>query len=72
MAAKQIQFSIDARKALQEGVDKLANTVKVTLGPKVNTLHLRENLVHLFYQTTGSLLRKKSNLKIQMKILALN
>ena len=34
MAAKQIQFSIDARKALQEGVDKLANTVKVTLGPK--------------------------------------
>ncbi len=32
--AKQIIFGEDARKALQNGVDKLANTVKVTLGPK--------------------------------------
>ena len=32
--AKNIIFGEDARKALQEGVDKLANAVKVTLGPK--------------------------------------
>lgn len=32
--AKQITFSEDARKALMRGVNKLANTVKVTLGPK--------------------------------------
>ena len=32
--AKDIIFGEDARKALQAGVDKLANTVKVTLGPK--------------------------------------
>ncbi|MDR2456918.1 MAG: chaperonin GroEL [Clostridiales Family XIII bacterium] len=32
--AKEIKFSEDARKGLQKGVDKLANTVKVTLGPK--------------------------------------
>lgn len=32
--AKQILFSEKARTALQRGVDKLANTVKVTLGPK--------------------------------------
>ncbi|HIZ17326.1 MAG TPA: chaperonin GroEL [Firmicutes bacterium] len=32
--AKEILFSTDARKALQAGVDKLADTVKVTLGPK--------------------------------------
>lgn len=32
--AKSILFSEDARKKMQEGVDKLANTVKVTLGPK--------------------------------------
>mgnify|MGYP001140217834 CR=1 FL=1 len=32
--AKQIIFGEEARKALQAGVDKLANTVKVTLGPK--------------------------------------
>ena len=32
--AKQLQFNDDARKALERGVDALANTVKVTLGPK--------------------------------------
>ena len=32
--AKQIIFGEDARKALQGGIDKLADTVKITLGPK--------------------------------------
>ena len=32
--AKDIIFGEEARKALQTGVDKLADTVKVTLGPK--------------------------------------
>ncbi len=32
--AKQIKFGEEARKALLEGVNKLADTVKVTLGPK--------------------------------------
>ncbi|HHX54906.1 MAG TPA: chaperonin GroEL [Clostridiales bacterium] len=32
--AKDIKFSSDARAALEAGVNKLANTVKVTLGPK--------------------------------------
>ena len=32
--AKQILFGEDARKKLQCGIDQLANTVKVTLGPK--------------------------------------
>ena len=34
MAAKNIQFDIDARDRLKRGVDHLANAVKVTLGPK--------------------------------------
>ena len=34
MAAKEIRFDDEARRGLQAGVDKLANTVKVTLGPK--------------------------------------
>jgi len=34
MSAKQIIFDEKARKALKNGIDKLANTVKVTLGPK--------------------------------------
>ncbi len=32
--SKDIKFSIDARKSLEEGVNKLANTVRITLGPK--------------------------------------
>ena len=32
--AKEIKYSEDARKALEIGVNKLADTVKVTLGPK--------------------------------------
>ena len=32
--AKDIKYGIDARKALEIGVNKLADTVKVTLGPK--------------------------------------
>ncbi|MBQ2614254.1 MAG: chaperonin GroEL [Clostridia bacterium] len=32
--AKQILFGEDARRALESGVNQLANTVKVTLGPK--------------------------------------
>ena len=32
--AKQISFDSQARSALQRGVDKLADTVKVTLGPR--------------------------------------
>ena len=32
--AKQIEFDADARSALKAGVDKLANAVKVTLGPR--------------------------------------
>ena len=32
--AKDIIYGEEARKALQSGIDKLANTVKITLGPK--------------------------------------
>ena len=32
--AKEIIYGEEDRKALQNGVDKLADTVKITLGPK--------------------------------------
>ena len=32
--AKEIKYGVDARKALEAGADKLANTVRVTIGPK--------------------------------------
>ncbi len=34
MAAKELKFNEEARRGLENGVDKLADTVKVTLGPK--------------------------------------
>ena len=32
--AKEIKYGTEARTALEAGVDKLANTVRVTIGPK--------------------------------------
>lgn len=32
--AKEIKYNVEAREALREGADQLANAVKVTLGPK--------------------------------------
>jgi len=34
MAAKELKFNEEARRGLEAGVDKLANVIKVTLGPK--------------------------------------
>ena len=39
MAAKDVKFGVDARTRMLEGVDVLANAVKVTLGP-VSYTHL--------------------------------
>ncbi|MBO1304954.1 chaperonin GroEL [Enterococcus sp. 669A] len=40
---KEIKFSEDARAAMLRGVDKLANTVKVTLGPKGRNVVLEKS-----------------------------
>ena len=32
--AKQIEIGVDARKRIKLGIDKVANTVKTTLGPR--------------------------------------
>lgn len=41
--AKQIKFNETARRKLKRGVDKLAETVKVTLGPKGRNVVLEES-----------------------------
>ena len=47
--AKQIIYGEEARKALQSGIDQLANTVKVTLGPKGrNEMCIRDRCSVLF------------------------
>ncbi len=42
--AKKIIFNEEARQAIKQGVDKLANTVKVTLGPKGSNVVLDKGL----------------------------
>ena len=41
--AKLIEYDIDARGALKRGADKLANAVKVTLGPKGRNVVLEKS-----------------------------
>jgi chaperonin GroEL len=43
MAAKEIVYSEDCRHAILRGVNKLADAVKVTLGPKGRNVVLRRN-----------------------------
>ena len=63
--SKEIKFSSDARSAMVRGVDILADTVKVTLGPKGRNVVLEKSF--------GSpLITKKSNWKTILKIWVLN
>ena len=41
--AKQIKYGQDARHALESGINQLANTVKITLGPKKSVEEIRES-----------------------------
>ncbi|MCI5840026.1 MAG: chaperonin GroEL [Peptoniphilaceae bacterium] len=41
--AKEIKFSKDAREGLERGIDKLADTVKITLGPKGRNVVLEKS-----------------------------
>ena len=41
--AKQIQYSKDARQKMLDGVNQLANAVKVTLGPKGRNVVLEKS-----------------------------
>jgi len=43
MAAKEVLFDVKAREKLSRGVDKLANAVKVTLGPKGRNVALEKS-----------------------------
>lgn len=63
MDAKQIIFGTDVRKAVQEGVDKLANTVKVTLGPKGRHVALERKFGSPLLSDDGVTIAKEIELK---------
>src|SRR3989344_3723473 len=61
--AKQILYSEDARKKLKAGVDKLANAVKVTLGPKGRNVVLDEGFGSPTITNDGVTIAKKIELE---------
>ena len=60
--AKEIKYGSEARKALQEGVNKLADTFKVTLGPKGINLLLYKTYVEPFITNDGVSIAKEIDL----------
>lgn len=50
--AKQIRFDEDARRRIKAGIDKVANAVRVTLGPKGRNVVLDQDLARRLSRMT--------------------
>lgn len=70
--AKDIKFSADARSAMVRGVDILADTVKVTLGPKGRNVVLEKSFGSPLITNDGVTIAKEIELEDHLKIWALS
>ncbi|WP_411842584.1 chaperonin GroEL [Salinicoccus sp. HZC-1] len=61
--AKELKFSEDARKSMLDGVDKLANAVKVTLGPKGRNVVLDKSFTSPLITNDGVTIAKEIELE---------
>ena len=61
--AKDIIFGEEARKSLQNGIDKLANTVKITLGPKGRNVVLDKSFGSPLITNDGVTIAKEIDLE---------
>lgn len=61
--AKQIKYAEDARKSLEEGVNKLANTVKITIGPKGRNVVLEKKFGSPLITNDGVTIAKEIELE---------
>ena len=66
--AKDIKFSSDARAAMVRGVDTLADTVKVTLGPKGRNVVLEKAFGSPLITNDGVTIAKEIELEDHLKI----
>lgn len=64
---KIIAYNEEARRGMERGLDALANTVKVTLGPKGRNVVLDKSGALLPSQMTAFPSQRKSNSKIHTK-----
>ena len=61
--AKEIRFGIDARNLMLSGVDKIANTVKLTLGPKGRNVALDRGIGSPLITNDGVTIAKEIELE---------
>ena len=61
--SKEIKFSSDARSAMVRGVDILADTVKVTLGPKGRNVVLEKSFGSPLITNDGVTIAKEIELE---------
>ena len=61
--AKEIKYGVEARKALQAGVDAVADTVRVTLGPKGRNVVLDKSFGSPLITNDGVSIAKEIDLK---------
>ena len=61
--AKDLKFSEDARQAMLRGVDKLANAVKVTIGPKGRNVVLDKDYTTPLFTNDGVTIAKEIELE---------
>jgi len=61
--AKEVNYGEDARRKLQAGVDKLANTVKITLGPKGRNVLLEKKFGSPLITNDGVTIAKEIELE---------
>ena len=61
--AKEIKYGVDARKALEAGVNQLADTVRVTLGPKGRNVALDKSFGAPLITNDGVTIAKEIELK---------
>ena len=65
--SKEIKFSSDARSAMVRGVDILADTVKVTLGPKGRNVVLEKSFGSPLITNDGVTIAKEIELEDILK-----
>ena len=63
MASKEIRYGVDARRSLEAGVNKLADTVRVTLGPKGRNVVLDKSFGAPLITNDGVTIAKEIELK---------
>ncbi|MGB9860426.1 MAG: TCP-1/cpn60 chaperonin family protein, partial [Moorellaceae bacterium] len=63
MAAKQLAFDVEARRALERGVNAVAQAVKVTLGPKGRNVVLERKFGSPVITKDGVTVAKEVELK---------